>query len=144
MSALITHNSEVIFHFSIKLEDGSVADSTKVNNKPAKLVIGDGNLSAGFEACLLGLTAGEQREFRLPPEQAFGLPNQDNIHFVDRARFTAEAPAEVGNIILFTQPDGAELPGIVREVIGDSVTIDFNHPLAGHTVIFDVEILSVS
>jgi FKBP-type peptidyl-prolyl cis-trans isomerase SlpA len=47
-------------------------------------------------------------------------------------------------IIAFTQPDGTELPGIVREVTGDSVTVDFNHPLAGQVITFDVEILSVN
>ncbi|MGO3644285.1 MAG: FKBP-type peptidyl-prolyl cis-trans isomerase, partial [Pseudoalteromonas sp.] len=52
-------------------------------------------------------------------------------------------PAEVGNIIAFTQPDGTELPGLVREVQGDSVTIDFNHPLAGQRLTFEVEIIEV-
>jgi len=50
----------------------------------------------------------------------------------------------VGSIIAFTQPDGTELPGLVREVAGDSVTIDFNHPLAGQKVTFEVDILEVT
>ena len=137
---LITSGSEVVFHFTIKLEDGSAADSTKVANKPAKLTIGDGSLTDNFEKCLLGLQAGDSNSFTLCPEDAFGQPNPDNIYYVDRSRFSAEAPAEVGAIIAFTQPDGMELPGIVREVQGDSVTIDFNHPLAGQTVVFEVDI----
>ncbi|WP_018692896.1 FKBP-type peptidyl-prolyl cis-trans isomerase [Algicola sagamiensis] len=141
---LITSGSEVVFHFTIKLEDGSAADSTKVANKPAKLTIGDGSLTDNFEKCLLGLQAGDSNSFTLCPEDAFGQPNPDNIYYVDRSRFSAEAPAEVGAIIAFTQPDGMELPGIVREVQGDSVTIDFNHPLAGQTVVFEVDILEVN
>lgn len=139
----IGQNSEVVFHFSIILEDGSAADSTKVHNKPAKLRIGDGSLTPGFEACLLGLKAGDKKSFTLAPEQAFGQPNPDNIYHVDRSKFSAECPAEVGMIIAFTQRDGAELPGIVREVTGQSVTVDFNHPLAGQTLRFDVEIITV-
>lgn len=143
-NAVIQANSQVLFHFSIILPDGSAADSTKVHNKPARLVMGDGSLTANFEKCLLGLSAGEQKSFELEPEDAFGQPNPDNIYHVERSKFTAEAPAKVGAIIAFTQPDGTELPGVVREVVGESVTIDFNHPLAGQRLTFEVEILEVT
>lgn len=139
----IEQGSEVLMHFSINLSDGSAAESTRVHNKPAKLVIGDGSLTQNFEKCLIGLKTGERKKFELAPEDAFGMPNPDNFHYVDRSKFSASAPAEVGAIIAFTQPDGTELPGIVREVTGDSVTVDFNHPLAGQTLTFDVEILEV-
>ena len=141
---VIGSQSEVLFHFSIKLEDGSAADSTKVHNKPAKLFMGDGNLTENFEKCLLGLVVGDSKSFDLEPEDAFGQPNPDNIYYVDRSKFGANTPAEVGSIIAFTQPDGTDLPGLVREVAGDSVTVDFNHPLAGQKVTFEVDILEVS
>jgi FKBP-type peptidyl-prolyl cis-trans isomerase SlpA len=141
---MISANSEVIMHFSINLADGSAAESTRVNNRPAKFVMGDGSLTENFEKCLLGLTINQQKKFELAPKDGFGLPNPDNIHYVDRSRFCADVPAEVGAIIAFTQPNGVELPGIVREVNGDSVTVDFNHPLAGQTLTFDVEILAIN
>jgi FKBP-type peptidyl-prolyl cis-trans isomerase SlpA len=143
MSVLINDNSEVVFHFSIKLSDGSAADSSKVHNKPAKLVMGDGSLTANFEKCLLGLKAGDDKSFELEPEDAFGIPNPDNIYHLDRTKFGADTPAKVGAIIAFTQPDGSELPGIIREVAGESVTVDFNHPLSGQKLTFDVEIIEV-
>lgn len=142
--ATIASTSEVLMHFSIKLADGSAAESTKVNNRPAKFVMGDGSLTENFEKCLLGLAVGDNKSFELAPEDAFGQPNPDNVHYVERSRFGADTPAEVGAIIAFTQPNGAELPGIVREVNGDSVTVDFNHPLAGQTLTFEVEILQIS
>ncbi len=144
MKKVIDKNSQVVMHFAIRLKDGSAAESTKVHDKPAKLTIGDGSLTENFESCLLGLSEGEQRTFKLAPEDAFGQPNPDNIYYLDRNKFTAEAPAAVGEIIAFTQPDGQEIAGIIREVAGDSVTVDFNHPLAGLTVEFDVEIISVN
>lgn len=140
---IIQAGSEVVFHFTIKLSDDSVADSTKVSNKPAKLVIGDGSLTKGFEDCLLGLEAGAEASFTLPPEQAFGQPNPDNIYYVDRTKFSEVTP-EVGTIVAFTQPDGNDLPGLIREVAGQSVTVDFNHPLAGQTLTFEVEIQEVN
>ncbi len=140
---VIGPDSRVVFHFSILLADGSAADSTRVTGKPARLVMGDGSLTENFERCLLGLKEGDKKRFTLAPEDAFGLPNPDNIHHFERSRFGPEAQPQVGAIIAFSQPDGSEIPGIVREVAGDSVTIDFNHPLAGQTVTFEVEILQI-
>ena len=139
----ITEKSEVMMHFSICLADGSAVDSSKVDNKPAKFIMGDGSLTANFEKCLLGLSEGQSETFTLAPEDAFGLSNPDNIHHLELNKFSSEVPAEVGTIISFTQPDGSELPGIIREVIADSVTVDFNHPLAGQTLTFEVDVLEV-
>lgn len=143
MANVISSNSEVVMHFDLTLEDGSAADSTRVNNKPAKLRLGDGSLTPGLEAALIGLAEGEKKVITISGDDAFGAPNPDNIHHMDRTRFAADTPLEPGTILAFSQPDGSEVPGIVREVAGDSVTVDFNHPLAGQTVKFDVEILSV-
>lgn len=142
-SATIVENSEVILHFDLKLADGSAADSTRVNNKPAKMVMGDGSLTPNFEKCLLGLSTGEKASFTLEANDAFGQPNPDNIYHVDRTKFDASMDLQEGMIMGFAQPDGSELPGIIRSVEGLSVTVDFNHPLAGQTVIFDVEIVDV-
>jgi FKBP-type peptidyl-prolyl cis-trans isomerase SlpA len=140
---VIKADSEVLMHFSICLADGSAVDSSKVNNKPAKFVMGDGSLTPGFEKCLLGLKEGESQTFTLAPESAFGLSNPDNIHHIELSKFNADLPAEVGTIISFTQPDGSEIPGIIREVVAESVTVDFNHPLAGQTLTFAVDLLTV-
>ncbi|MEZ8143730.1 FKBP-type peptidyl-prolyl cis-trans isomerase [Enterovibrio sp. FF113] len=140
----IIANSEVIMHFTIKMEDGSVADSTKTSGKPAKMVMGDGSLTENFEKCLLGLSEGEAGSFTLEPADAFGMPNPDNVQHMDRTLFVGDASAEEGTIIAFAGPGGQEIPGVITEVAGESVTVDFNHPLAGHRVIFDVEIISVS
>ena len=139
----IEDGREVVMHITIQLSDGSVADRTKMSGKPAKFRMGDGSLTENFEACLIGLRAGAKREFTLEPEDAFGEPNPDNFYYVDSSKFSDETKPEVGAILAFTQPDGTELPGIVRKINGPTVTIDFNHPLAGQTVIFDVEIISV-
>ena len=137
----IVNDSSIMMHITMKLSDGSAADSTKVNNKPAKVNLGDQSLSPAFEAQLLGLTAGDSKEFTLPPADAFGETNPDNIHYLDRNKFS-ETPAEVGSIVTFTQP-GGEIPGIIREVNDLSVTVDFNHPLAGQAITFAVDVVEV-
>ncbi|MCW8347855.1 FKBP-type peptidyl-prolyl cis-trans isomerase [Vibrio sp. ZSDZ65] len=139
----IKQDSAVTLHFTIKLKDGSVADSTHNMGKPAKLVIGDGSLSENFEQCLIGMAETDQQAIELKAEDAFGLPNPDNIHHMDRAKFVGDSEVEVGTIMAFSGPDGMEIPGIITDIAGDSVTVDFNHPLAGQDVTFEVEILTV-
>lgn len=143
MSKQITETSNIIVHITMKLADGSAADSTKVNNKPAKIIMGDKSISPAFEEQLLGLSEGESKEFTLEAKDAFGEPNPDNIHYVDANKFSTDAPAKVGNIITFTQPGGVELPGMIKEVSGDSVTVDFNHPLAGQAVTFVIDVIEI-
>ncbi|ELA9710499.1 TPA: FKBP-type peptidyl-prolyl cis-trans isomerase [Vibrio parahaemolyticus] len=139
----ITNDSVVTLHFTIKMKDGSVADSTHNMGKPAKFVMGDGSLSENFEQCLVGLQSGENKAIELKAQDAFGMPNPDHIHHMDRTKFVGEVEVEVGTIMAFSGPDGMEIPGIITEIAGDSVTVDFNHPLAGQDVTFEVEILSV-
>ncbi len=127
----------------MKLADGSAADSTKVHNKPAKIIMGDDSISPAFEQEIIGLAIGESKEFTLSAKNAFGESNPDNIHFVDASKFSADAPAKVGNIITFTQPGGVELPGMITDVSGESVTVDFNHPLAGQSVTFVIDVVDI-
>jgi len=139
---IIQTDSSILVHITMKLSDGSAADSTKVNNKPAKIIMGDQSISAAFETQLLGMSAGNSKEFTLEAIDAFGESNPDNIHYMDIDKFSAEVPAKIGNIITFSQP-GGELPGMIKEVNGSSVTIDFNHPLAGQPVTFVIDVVEI-
>jgi FKBP-type peptidyl-prolyl cis-trans isomerase SlpA len=143
MTNLVSTSSQLIAHITMKLADGSAADSTKVNKKPAKIIMGDASISPAFEAQLIDMSAGESKEFTLAAIDAFGEPVPENIHYMDINKFSEEAPAKVGNIITFTQPGGIELPGMIKDVSGSSVTIDFNHPLAGQAVTFVIDIIEV-
>lgn len=138
----IQNDSSILVHITMKLSDGSAADSTKVNNKPAKIIMGDSSISPAFEAEIIGMSQGDTREFTLEAKDAFGESNPDNIHYMDADKFTADVPAEVGSIITFTQP-GGDLPGMIKEVSGTSVTVDFNHPLAGQPVTFVIDLVEI-
>ncbi len=142
----ITTGTQVALHFSVALENGIEIDNTRANySDPVSLVIGDGNLLPGFEQALLGLRAGDRRTVHLPPEDAFGAWNPDNIQRFDRAQFalTGEVPV-VGTMMEFTDKGGSTLPGVISKVTDDQVEVDFNHPLAGRNVVFEVEIAKVT
>ena len=134
--------SEVLMHFTLSLADGTVADSSR-DGEPLRFVMGDGTLIEGLELVLYGLKAGDQQCLSIEPRDAFGFPEEENIHTMPRSEFPAEMQLEPGLIVGFTTPSGEEVPGAIQEIKGDEVVVDFNHPLSGHEVIFDVEILEV-
>ena len=139
----MTVTRSLLCHMNIVLEDGSTADSTKASGKPARLNIGDGSLSPAFEAQLASLNEGDKHSFTLEAVDAFGESNPDAIHYMDRTRFPADMELEDGVIVSFAGPGGSEIPGIVREVAGDSITVDLNHPLAGRKVTFELDVVKV-
>jgi len=138
----IAAGAQVTLNFAIELEDGTLVDGN-FERAPASFRIGDGTLPEGFEHCLLGLRAGAERRFRLAPEQGFGRGSPANVMTLPRQRFAAGLNLEPGLVVDFATAAGS-LPGVVRAVEGDRVLVDFNHPLAGRTLIFAVAIRAVA
>lgn len=134
-------DKEVTLHFALKLENGDVVDST-FDKQPATFKVGDGNLLPGFEVALYGFKAGDKRSLQIEPENAFGQPNPQNVQVMPRGQF-ADMELSEGLLIIFNDAANAELPGVVKAFDEQQVTIDFNHPLAGKTLSFDVEIIEV-
>ena len=132
----------VTLHFSVLLMDGAMVDSTK-DKAPAVFSVGDGNLLPGFEQALFGLKAGDKRSIVLNQEQAFGPHNQDNIQIMRRGLFDRDLDLEVGMVVSFADKSKAELPGVIKAINDDQITVDFNHPLAGKDLTFQVEIINV-
>lgn len=132
---------EVTLHFALKLESGDVVDST-FDKQPATFKVGDGNLLPGFEAALFGFKAGDKRVVQVEPENAFGQPNPQNVQVMPRSQFQDMELSE-GLLVIFNDAANAELPGVVKAFDDTQVTIDFNHPLAGKTLNFEVEIIEV-
>ncbi|MGB9098197.1 FKBP-type peptidyl-prolyl cis-trans isomerase [Erwinia sp.] len=143
MTDSVQRESAVLVHFTLKLEDGSTAESTRNNGKPALFSLGDGSLSEGLESQLLGLSVGDKKAFSLTADDAFGQSSPDLLQYFSRRDFTQAGEPEIGAIMLFSGMDGNEMPGVIREISGDSITVDFNHPLAGQTIHFEVEVLEI-
>ena len=135
----ISSNTKVSLNFSITLETGEVVDSN-FDRPPVGFVMGDGSLLPSFESCLLGLRAGEQASFMIKPEQGFGEPQDANFQDMPRRTFSNDSELEVGMVFSFADAAGGELPGVVDSFDEETVRVNFNHPLAGRTLTFEVKI----
>lgn len=137
----IKPGSQVTLHFSLALPDGTEAIST-FNDEPLSFAMGDKTFQPGLELALYGLKAGDKQTLTLTPNQAYGDHEPNMVQEMPLSDFGDVAPEE-DQIIGFAMPNGEEVAGIVKKIEGDSVTVDFNHPLSGHDVVFTVEILEV-
>ena len=142
MNQPISIGSTVTLHLALTLEDGTIAETT-FGGEPHRFTMGDGSLVRGLELALYGLRPGATQRLELRPQQAYGSRDSQRVQRLPRAQFPAGMAPEPGQIIGFEAPDGVELPGTVLAVSEDAVEVDFNHPLAGHTLVFEVEIIDV-
>lgn len=133
----VSEGTRVFLNFSVSLEDGSEVDSN-FGGEPVDFVVGDGSLLPGFERLIFGMSPGERQLFTVPPEDAFGQPNDNNVQEIPRSHFDDEVELEIGLVFSFADAGGGELPGLVVSFDDQEVTVDFNHPLAGRTILFDV------
>lgn len=138
---VIGPDCKVTLHFAIKLEDGSLIDSN-FDADPATFVVGDGQLLEGFERTLLGMSAGDEAVVDISPEQGFGMTNPNNIQRLPRAQFK-DMQLEPGLVISFADAGNGELPGVISDFDDKMVSVDFNHPLAGKHLKFEVKIIAV-
>jgi FKBP-type peptidyl-prolyl cis-trans isomerase SlpA len=141
MADIIGPGKKVALHFSITLADGQLIDSTRERPEPAEFTVGDGSLLPGFEQAIFGLKAGDRRSVFIDAARGFGDRNPDNQQVFTRVQFSG-MDLEEGMIISFADKSG-ELPGVVRGFDDETVTVDFNHPLAGRDLMFEVDIIRV-
>ena len=104
--------------------------------------MGDGSLLPGFESAIFGMKAGESASFEIEARHGFGEPNEDNVHKLKQINFNDMDLVE-GLIVSFKDGEGNEVPGVVKEILNEIVVVDFNHPLAGKDLLFQVEIFTV-
>lgn len=142
MTPAVAQGAKLTLHFALRLRDGSVVDSN-FEGKPAQFVLGDGNLLPGFEQPLIGMVAGQRETFVIAPEHGFGQANPNNVQTFARSTFAPDMDLAEGLVVSFADAQKAELPGVVTAFDQEQVTVDFNHPLAGKEILFDVQIVSV-
>lgn len=142
MQTVVVDGARVALHFTLSLPDGTTVDSSE-GDEPLRITVGKGELLEGLEQRLLGLRAGDRRRFQIPALEAYGAIEQEAVQTLARADFPNALELEPGTVVGFTIPNGEEVPGLVLEVNASEVVVDFSHPLAGHDVIFDIQIVAI-
>ena len=133
----------VSVHYKGTLQNGEVFDTSE-GRHPLEVQIGEGQIISGFENALMGMSLNEKKVFTLDPEDAYGQKDESLTHSFPRADVPAEINPEVGQTVALSSPEGQQVPALITTVDDEKVVVDLNHPLAGQTLTFDIEVVGIS
>ena len=137
-----TPESVVSFHYALTV-DGELLENSREREQPLEVLLGQGQLVPGMEKALEGREAGEAFSIDLEPEQAYGQRREDAIQRLSKKVFGKGARLTAGANVTLRRKDGGVLQGSIHKVGMTTVDIDLNHPLAGKTLHFDIEVIEV-
>ncbi len=138
----VKSGNTVVISYVGKLEDGTVFDSTE-GKSPLEFTVGEGEVVRGLELGVIGMAPGESRSITVPAEEGYGPSLKERIREFDKARIAGNFCPEVGQRLQMYRADGLPLMGTVVSVSGKLLTIDYNHPLAGKTLIFETTLMDI-
>ncbi len=138
----VSRDKMVVIEYTLRLSSGEVADSSE-RGSPLEFIFGTGDLISSVEQELEGLEAGADKEFVISPQDGYGERDPAMVIDIPTDRFPKEIQLETGAILYAKGPEGQNLPFTVVDIMEDSVTVDFNHPLAGEQLYFTVAVRSV-
>jgi peptidylprolyl isomerase len=130
-------------HYTGKLKDGTVFDSSVQRDEPLEFTIGQGQMIAGFEKAVTGMEVGANKVADIPVTEGYGERREDMILEVPRKDVPENINPEVGQRLAVQQKDGNSIPVTVTNISDNSITLDANHPLAGEDLVFEIELLEV-
>ena len=130
-------------HYTGKLENGDVFDSSR-EKEPFEFTVGDKAVIPGFEKGVVGMGVGDTKTIEIPPEEAYGAKQDELVVVVNKSDFPEDITPSVGQRLQIKQQDGHPVIVTITDLTEDSITLDANHPLAGYTLFFDVEIVDIN
>jgi len=136
----VKRGDTVRVHYSGTLDDGTLFDSSE-GRDPLEFSVGGGQVISGFENAVEGLEIGERITVTIEPADAYGERHGELSHTVGRDDFASDP--YVGGLVNLVSPEGVELVGRIVAIEGDEVELDFNHPLAGERLTFEIELVDV-
>jgi peptidylprolyl isomerase len=139
----VENGNYVSVEYTGTLANGEVFDSSQ-GQEPLEVCMGAGQLIRGFEAQLMGMALNEKKVFILAPEDAYGTRNADLMQLIPRSEVPPEMDVKVGMIVGLVSPQGHQVPARVVQLDDEKLTMDLNHPLAGESLTFAIEVVGIS
>jgi peptidylprolyl isomerase len=140
----VTDGTTVTLHYTGTFDDGTEFDNSRTRGEPVVVTVGGGQLISGFNDALIGMATGETKTFRLGPDEAYGESDPDRNTTLEKTMFPDDFEFEAGMTIPLTGTQGQPFLSTLTEVADTTITVDLNHPMAGKTLNFEVELISIA
>ena len=140
---VISEGDEIKLDYTGTLADGSIFDQSQ-EGSPLSFTVGTGQVIPGFDKAVVGMALQEEKKFTIPTAEAYGERNDAMIQQFGKDRFPADMTLEIGQVLGFQTQDGNQVPGTITDFGDDSVSVDFNHQLAGEDLTFDIKIVAIN
>jgi len=139
----VMNGKTVSFHYVGTLDDGTEFDNSYERGEPMSGLVGEGKLIAGFENALLGMKPNEKKSVVIESKDAYGEHNPNAIQNVPLTSFPDDFVAVVGNVVHGKGESEQVFTAVILETTEENVTLDFNHPLAGKNLNFNIEVVAI-
>jgi FKBP-type peptidyl-prolyl cis-trans isomerase 2 len=139
----VKNDNTVKVHYKGLLKDGTVFDSSE-GREPLEFKVGSGMVIKGFDEGVKGMSVSETKKIDIPVDDAYGPVMEELIQDVPKSMLPESITPEVGMQLVSTQPDGQQIPIVIRDIKEDSITVDANHQLAGKDLVFEIELVEIS
>jgi len=139
----VKQGDNVKVNYTGKLQDGQIFDSSE-GIDPLQFTVGSGEVIPGFDQAVIGLEPGAKTTVHIAPHDAYGPRNEDLVATVKKADLPEDLEYSLGSQLQVSQEDGNMFVVTVTEVTDEAITLDANHPLAGQTLIFDIELVEIA
>ena len=143
MSNTVEKGNTISVHYKGTLGDGTQFDSSYDRGEALTFEVGNGQMIPGFDAAVVGMQVGEKKEVSLDSTEAYGPHNPQAVQSVPKELFEEGFTFDVGSTVQGTNAQGVPVLGTILSEEADSVTLDFNHPMAGHNLNFEIEVVSI-
>jgi FKBP-type peptidyl-prolyl cis-trans isomerase SlyD len=138
----LKENQVVSINFTLKDNDGNIIQAT-TKEEPFSFLSGNEQILPKLEENIGGMLIGSKKTVVLDPENAYGNFSESAVRTVNKSEFPEGTELKVGMGYYADTPDGKQLPFTIKNIEGENITLDFNHPLAGKTLTFEVELLNL-
>jgi FKBP-type peptidyl-prolyl cis-trans isomerase 2 len=139
---LVKSGDKVKVHYHGKLSNGETFDSSS-GREPLEFKVGNGDVIKGFDSGVLGMNVGDKKTINIPFDEAYGPRNPDMMIEFPRNRFPEDLELEAGLPLMMSDGGGKNFQVIVTDIKEETVILDANHPLAGHDLVFDIELVEI-
>ena len=137
----VENGSKVTVHYRGTFTDGEEFDSSYSRDQPITFTVGNGETISGFDSAVIGMETGEVKNVTLSPKDAYGEVNESAVRDIPASQFTEGFEAVMGNLVEGVNANGQTIKGKIVGIEDEHITLDFNHPMAGKELNFEISLV---